>query len=227
MSSHKTQLWALLVGGVLIWSGPANAQVEEADVTQPPPPTPAATTSSEEERVTRAQEQFAQEPSLVETRRAALNHFRVSPGAIAHVRNQLRTKAGAPYVIMTSRFERYGGERNLVITPQSSGSLHETDGNWRYTDTHSSVTMGWNLPDRVFTPAEFQTYRLTAMHQSVFNNINNIYFSRRQLVAEYLINPPEGDWALSALRIRIQGCTTLLDSFTGGWFSANLPEGSI
>lgn len=178
------------------------------------------------ERLRLTEDLLEREPTLSDVRRAALHHFRVSPGALTRVRELTRSKAGAPVMIVSTRFDGTQAQRDLSAVDNGLewAGADDAFGSWSST---SHLTLSWNFPDTIFTPTELQIYPLDEMQRIILRAINRMYYIRRQLMLSYLIDPPEDDRAIFALRMRIEGFTALLNAYTGGWFVRHLPEDSI
>ncbi len=178
-------------------------------------------------RVRRAEQLIEEEPTLSEVRRAALHHFRVTHRAIGQARDRATSRAGLPYVIMSSRYDGTSADRQLQYEPNPVLLPDLTGDDFTGTNSTSHLTLAWNLPDAVFTPTELQTYPLMLMQQNILRAINRIYYMRRQLYLRLLVDPPRDGRARLALEMRVQSFTALLNAYTGGWFGRNLPEESL
>ena len=176
------------------------------------------------DRVRSAEEQLDAEPTLNEVRRAALHHFAVSPRALDRVRELTRSKASVPYLIMGTEYDGVRAHRTLRGVPRAS---FDADDHFGSNVSTSLLTIAWDFPSTVFSPAELQTYHLGTMQQEILRAINRIYFYRRQLLLVLLVDPPTDSRARDALRMRVEAYTALLNAYTGGWFVNHLPSGSI
>jgi hypothetical protein len=176
------------------------------------------------ERLRRAEETFAREPSYRDTAEAAMRHLRLHPEAIEHVRSRLRSKAGAPLLIVSGFYQHAESARAIHIGP---GTFRDTDDDWQGDWPRATALLSFNLPDGVFTPAELQTYALADLQLQLLTSVNMWYFYRRHYGLRLMVDPPEDPRARTSLELRIRGFSALLDVATGGWFSGQLPEGSI
>ena len=182
--------------------------------------------TTRDERIRRTEELLDAEPTLPEVRRAALHHFRVSPGALPRVRELTRSKSSVPVVLLSTEYTGPQAQRDLRNRDRDIIWADAND-HWRSDRSMSNLTIAWNFPDVVFTPTELQVYPLDEMQRIILRAINRMYYIRRQLLLSYLIDPPEDDRAIFALRMRIEGFSALLNAYTGGWFLRQLPEDSI
>lgn len=188
----------------------------------------AATASAEElthdQRTLMVEELLDQEPRATEVRDRALRYYELHPDELTDLRQSLRTKAGAPYFVVSERYQNNSLDRTIAVDSNAGVRLHSTDDD---VGIHRSATTGvlsWNLPTAVMTDSEFQSYQLAQVQRLIINTVNSWYYSRRMLLLELLVEPPTSARALTSLRLRIEGFTALLDVYTGGWFSQQLPE---
>lgn len=180
-----------------------------------------------EERLARAEALLAQEPTWDATRRVAVRFFEVDAESVDRQRRGVQAKAGVPSLRVSTRVERTGGSRELDdADPVTSAVIdsreaHEGLRSW------TVALLSWNLPDGVFNPAELQLYQQSGSDVYVSSVISRLYFRRRQLLLALLVDPPSSGRAYDAQRIRVEGFTSLLNRYTGGWFGRQLPEGSF
>ena len=186
---------------------PGAARAEEAD-------------PARAERVRRAMAIMDAEPSVLEVHRAALRYFRVNPQAIEDIRHRAVSRAGAPRLTISGRYERIQSLRNVndMVVPL------DTDDEFSSNFYGATLQLQWNLPGAVFNPAELQAYALIGIQMNILKEVTRLYYVRRQLLLSLLADPPDDPRSRVAMRMRVEEFTSLIDSFTGGWFSRNLPE---
>jgi hypothetical protein len=193
-------------------TAPAQALAEDAE--------------SREGRLARAEAILAEEPTWAETRRQAVRYLEVDPESVERVRRGVRAKAGVPALRVSSRVNRTQASHELDDSGPNAALLDSTEeygGTW----SRSFALLSWNLPDGVFNPAELQLYQQSGSDVYVSAVISRLYFIRRQLLLALLVDPPMSGRAYDAQRIRVEGFTSLLNRYTGGWFGRQLPEGSF
>lgn len=193
----------------LIVLGPALAAAEQSD-------------SGRAARVRQALERMEAEPTVLEVHRAALRYFRVNPQAIEDIRRRAVSRAGAPRLTIGGRYERIDSQRFVddVQVP-----LDTTD-DFSSNVYGGTLELSWDLPGAVFNPAQLQAYALIGIQMNVLKEVTRLYYVRRQLLLSLLSDPPSDPRSRVAMRMRVEEFTSLIDSFTGGWFSRNLPENS-
>lgn len=177
-----------------------------------------AQTGSREARVRSALQQMESEPSVIEVHRAALRYFRVHPEAVERIRRVAVRRAGAPVMTITGRYEYVNSNRDVAVTPD----YQFTDDSFGSNVAGGSLSLTWNFPGLVFNPAELQTYALVGIQMNVLKEVTRLYYVRRQLLLSLLADPPDDPRTRVAMRMRVEEFTSLIDSFTGGWFSQNL-----
>ena len=177
-----------------------------------------AQTGSREARVRSALQQMESEPSVIEVHRAALRYFRVHPEAVERIRRVAVRRAGAPVRTITGRYEYVNSNRDVAVTPD----YQFTDDSFGSNVAGGSLSLTWNFPGLVFNPAELQTYALVGIQMNVLKEVTRLYYVRRQLLLSLLADPPDDPRTHVAMRMRVEEFTSLIDSFTGGWFSQNL-----
>jgi hypothetical protein len=185
---------------------------------------PTAGGPSRAERARLVEDLFAREPASAAVIAEAMRYFELHPEDLAHLGGRLRSKAGAPYLVVAERLQRNSVERDLaVFAPDRVVRRRVAD---RVDVWRSSTTgiLSWDTPAAVMSDAELQTYQLALVQRQVIATVNVWLYSRRILLLELLVDPPRDPRALSSLRIRVEGFTALLDTYTGGWYGRQLPE---
>jgi hypothetical protein len=182
-------------------------------------------------RVRAALEQMEAEPSIIDVHRAALRYFRVHPEAVERIRRVAVRRAAAPVMSVTGRYEYVTSDRAVL---QYAGDFHDptippnasaNDG-FGSNIAGGSLTLTWDFPGLVFNAAELQTYALIGIQMNVLKEVTRLFYVRRQLLLSLLADPPDDPRTRVAMRMRVEEFTSLIDSFTGGWFSRNLPGAS-
>lgn len=179
-----------------------------------------------EERIRQAEQLLAQEPTYTDTTNVAIRFHNVDPDALRETLRRVRSKAALPYLRVSDRFEQFRANRTLDDTGPSAPVI---DSNEEFLGSRDRALamMAWDLPQAVFNTAELQTYQQSGMQMGIMRIMNRVYYRRRQLLLSILVDPPVSRRAFTAARLRVEGYTSLLNTFTGGWFGDQLPEGSF
>jgi hypothetical protein len=171
-------------------------------------------------RVSAALGQMDAEPTIIEVHRAALRYFRVTPDVVERLREASVRRAGAPTLTVSGRYERITSARD-VTDPNLAINTDDSFGSDLFGGT---LELRWDLPGAVFNPAQLQTYALVGIQMNLLKEVTRLYFVRRQLLLSLLTEPPADPRARAALEMRVEEFTSLIDSFTGGWFSESIEE---
>jgi hypothetical protein len=170
-------------------------------------------------RVRAAMERMQAEPGIIDVHRAALRYFRVNPEEVERIREKSVRRAAAPRLTISGRYEWTDSSRDIL--PQQI-NLYTYD-NYTSNLAGGVVSLEWDLSGAVFNPAQLQTYALIGIQMNILKEVTRLYFVRRQLQLSLLTSPPADPQDRLAMQFRVDEFTSLLDSFTGGWFSRNLP----
>lgn len=164
----------------------------------------------------RAKAQFDSEPKVAEVVEVALRYFRVHPDVLDSLRTKAKTRALLPLLAAGVRLDDDRYERFETQRPDPF-----LDINTNYNNKGTAISVGavWDLRELVFNPAEVQVFGLIGVQRDIMLEATRTYYLRKQLVLRKLYRPPSDPMAKSALDMRIDEFTALLDVLTGGWFS--------
>lgn len=179
-----------------------------------------------QERIRQAEELLAQEPTYTDTTSAAIRFHNVDPDTLRETIRRVRSRAAVPYLRVSDRFEQTRAIHNLD-EPGPNASLIDSDDEFLGSRDWAAAMLAWDLPQTIFNTSQLQTYQQSGMQAGIMRIINRLYYRRRQLLLSVLVDPPVDRRAYTAARLRIEGYTSLLNTFTGGWFGEHLPEGSF
>ncbi|MEM7675237.1 MAG: hypothetical protein AAF449_04440 [Myxococcota bacterium] len=187
-----------IASALLFWSVASWAQSPESSVPALPPGVPAG------------------EPSPEATIDKALGHFRVTRdvvgtlGTLARVRGLLPTVSGS--------YLNDSLSTNLDSQTRGDSNLNRVDIGDNATD-HVAVSATWDFRELVFNPSEIDVYALVSLQRDLILEVSRTYYLRQQLQIQRATNPPKDAKARHILDLRIREFTTLLNAFTGGWFT--------
>jgi len=177
-----------------------------------------ATTASAQtpEMLARARAAVAHEPEVAEVSEEALRHFRVDPGSFDRLRTTARTRGLLPLFAAGYRYDDDAFARTETQRLGSNVDINESNA----AVTHS-VNVGalWDLRQLAFNPSEVQVYGLVGVQRDLLLEVTRTFFLRRQLQMRLALRPPDDLLARTALELRIQEFTAVLDVLTGRWFS--------
>ena len=167
--------------------------------------------------VARVLSRFDAEPSVLEVQKAAASYAKVDPDAYSSWRSRSAWSHVMP--------ERVSGEYWFLTRDETDLRTSTTTTDTVAADKHERyrVTADWDLSRLIYNPdsltAAKETSRLVERREDLLTTVNKLYFSRRQLQAESVLNPPSDPRKALKARMRLDGLTADLDALTGGWFS--------
>ena len=188
-----------IIAGLALWASGAGAQTESA--------------------VEDARRALDAEPKAADVVEHALSYFRVDPEAVDRVRSAANRRAWVPII---AAGYRYDDDRASRAAEQKVTAPSTTDERTSTRVDALNVGAVWDLRELVFNPSEIQAYGLIGVQRDLMLEVTRTYYLRRQLQLRLALRPPQDPMADTALRLRIEEYTSLLDTLTGRWFSAQL-----
>ena len=177
---------------------------------------PAAARADDE--VARIMARFDNEPTVREVQKAAIEYYNVSPDTIASLRSRARNKALLPGLsIGGSTYKQSSSLAVDDIVYRAIGTARFEDQNGAYYG--ASASLSWNLDRLVFNAEELDVMSLIGIQDGIQREVTTLYYVRRRLQIEQLLNPPSTTAARIASQLRLEELTGLLDAYTGGFFS--------
>jgi len=165
-----------------------------------------------------------QEPTCQEVQEMALKYFNVSGRQVHSLRTRAKTKALLPVL------EVSGGYTDSDIDEVTNNELEfpsALNGPWLIKgaagnawDVRGKAT--WDLPRLVFNSEVLDVASLAGLMQGVLKEATRLYYMRRRLQVDLILNPPSDPATLLSKQMRLDELTSLIDAITGGWFSKEL-----
>ena len=174
-------------------------------------------------RVKELMQQFRHEPSVREVQRAAARHARVNPGAYSH----WLAASGWAHILperVKGEVQHLARDEKDVRTTSSTNSLSEL----LALDDHLrlEVEVQWDLSKLIFNPDKLKVSKeisnLVELREDILTTVNKLYFSRRRVQIEQLLNPPQNLKHAVNVSLNVRSLTADIDALTGGWFSREL-----
>jgi hypothetical protein len=176
---------------------------------------------ADDPEVERIMARFQDEPSVREVQKAAIAYYNVSPETIQSLRSKARHKAALPGVsISGSTWKQTSALAVDDIIYRPVGIAQFQDQNQGYYG--ASATLTWNLDKLVFNAEELDVMSLIGIQDGIQREVTTLYYVRRRLQIEQLLNPPTTTAARIAAELRLEELTGLLDAYTGGFFSRTM-----
>ncbi len=161
---------------------------------------------------------FAHEPEIRAVQIAAIKYYNVSPDKISSLRSRTRTKALIPGISIgftnsLSNFNR--AVDDIIFRNVGIAKLEEQKADF----TGFSASASWSLDRLVFNAEELDVMSLIGIQDGLQREVTALYYVRRRLQIEILLNPPKKLASRLSGRLRLEELTGLLDAYTGGFFS--------
>lgn len=173
------------------------------------------------------------EPSVLEVQEQALKFSALpSDKDFKKYRAQARIRNLLPAITLTAhsnrdRYDYFQGEKGIDVDPASSAFASDITS--RYQNSmggYGQIGILWNARELIYDDEISDLIghaRLTAnIRENILDDVTRIYFVRRKLQLENILNPSlEVDQNLKK-QIEISELTGQIDSRTGGWFSEDI-----
>ncbi len=171
-------------------------------------------------QVRQLMQHFNHEPSVREVQRAAARHARVNPGAYGH----WLAASGWAHTLP----ERVKGEIQHLSRSEkdvrTTTSIYEA----LALDDHLRLELEvqWDLSKLIFNPDKLKASKeianLIELREDILTTVNKLYFSRRRVQVEQLLNPAQNLRHAVNVSLNIRSLTADIDALTGGWFSRQI-----
>jgi hypothetical protein len=174
-------------------------------------------------RIRELMQQFSHEPTVREVQRAAARHARVNPGAYHHWLSASSWAHALPERVK-GEVQHLARDEKDVRTTSSTNSLSEL----LALDAHLRLELEvqWDLSKLIFNPDKLKASKeianLVELREDILTTVNKLYFSRRRVQIEQLLNPPQNLRHAVNVTLNINSLTADLDALTGGWLSREI-----
>lgn len=96
-------------------------------------------------------------------------------------------------------------------------------------NTNYEMQLEWRFDEMLMGPTRIQaireTSRLVQLRDDILDETTKVYFDRRRVQVDLLLNPPGDAKGRAAKDLRMEELTANLDALTGGWFSQRVKAG--
>ncbi len=167
--------------------------------------------------VQRKLDALKEEPSVRDAQTAALKFFNIDPYAVTSMRKRAAIKGLMP--ALEARYRR--NDSNLDVDTRNTtiddapflfdrveGAVNEVQ-----------VGLRWNLPLLVFNAEVLDVGSLAILQEGVLKEITRLYYTRRRLQIDLILNPPKDPGTMVSKDLRIEELTSTIDAMTGNIFS--------
>ncbi len=166
-------------------------------------------------------EAFSGEPSVREVQEVAMRYALVSDDVLNGYQRSAKWTKLLPRTRL--RYDQdVDDDKNVTINETGERDV-DLDENF---NTGYDVTLEWRLDEMLMGPTRVQaireTSRLVQLRDDILDETTKIYFERRRVQLDLLMNPPTDAKARTAKELRLEELTANLDALTGGWFSQRI-----
>ena len=167
---------------------------------------------------------FDNEPSIKEVHDMSIAYAEVYPGKIEKWRRAAKFKAFLPKL-------NFGIDHSMSDTYEiytSSSSQYWTYGPQDNTDGWD-INLSWDLSELIWNPdqtsIDVRSKLMVQLRDDIVDEVTRIYFERRRLQIDLLMNPPDDLQTALEKRLRVEELTAGIDGLTGGNFSRAIVSG--
>jgi len=164
------------------------------------------------------------DPPIEQVHRAALHYLDLRSSRMAALRRGVGARGWLPLVSLRLARARDVDESTDFDETFTSGSLHRLVDREARTarDFEASLTFAWDLGDIAYHPEQIDVSReareVIKLRDDVLDEVTQLYFERRRVVAELAVRPDAPEEEKLRLRLRAAELAAGLDAWTGGWF---------
>jgi hypothetical protein len=167
---------------------------------------------------------WPEEPGIERVHQAALAYLRLGPNWMDSMKRGVARRGLLPVVVLHGALAHDTSRATAWDEAVSGGDL------WRLVDQDRDraqdydvgLTFSWDLGDLAYNPEEIDVSReareVIELRDDVLDEITQLYFERRRVLAQLQLLPDPGDAERVRLRLRADELAAGIDAWTGGWF---------
>ena len=172
--------------------------------------------------------EFRKEPDISAVQAMTLAYTRSNPELVdgwlqASRTTYLLPKLGLQYEKKLTLNTGY----DYIADPETGDLVDEKDDADTDNDDKYVVKMEWRLDKLIMSSERIRVINeaqdIVKLRDKVLDEVTRLYFDRRRLQVDLLLNPPADMKKLIDDELRLQELTANIDALTGGQFSASLP----
>lgn len=169
-------------------------------------------------------DQFANEPSVREVQEAAMQYALVADDVLNGYQRSAKWTKLLPRTRVRYR-QDLDDDTTVSINETGERDLTLDDNE----NTNYEMQLEWRLDEMLMGPTRVQaireTSRLVQLRDDILDEVTKVYFDRRRVQVDILMNPPGDPKTRAAKDLRLEELTANLDALTGGWFSQRVKAG--
>jgi len=164
------------------------------------------------------QQVIKKEPGIREVQRATLTYYQLEPERIRSMSTAARIKGLFPEIdagvdsLLGHNFSRTEDALFPTFPYKERQAASNDQFIWR-------VRGVWDLSRLVFNPEQLDVKTLNSLQETLVREVTVMYFSRRRVLANLILSPPEDDEDRFFEELRLEEMTATIDAFTGGKFA--------
>ena len=161
--------------------------------------------------------QLKEEPSVVDAQTAALKFFNIDPAAVDSMRKRAALKGLMPRLdarYRANQSEMDADTKNLNVNQDAPFLFDNAQGNVQ----EIQLGLSWNLPSLVFNAEVLDVGSLAVLQEGVLKEVTRLYYTRRRLQIDLILNPPSDPRSGLTKQLRIEELTSTLNAMTGNLF---------
>lgn len=158
-----------------------------------------------------------EEPTVVAAQTAALRFFNIDPDGVDNMRSRAALKGLMPRLDARYRVNQSDMDadtRNLNVNQDAPFLFDSAQGKVQ----ELQVGLSWNLPSLVFNAEVLDVGSLAVLQEGVLKEITRLYYTRRRLQIDLILNPPRDAQTELSKQLRIEELTSTLNAMTGNLF---------
>jgi hypothetical protein len=163
------------------------------------------------------------EPSCPDVQSAALGYFSINKERVNSFRRGASLKALMPVV------EVSGGYLDSTLDESTRDEVNYPGDDWLLKGAggygwEARGKLAWNLPQLVFNAEVLDVASLAGLVQAILKEVTRLYYMRRRLQLDLILNPPADEATLLTKELRLEELTALLDAMTGGYYQKEMAK---
>ncbi len=175
--------------------------------------------------------EFANEPSIQDVHDWSMSYTRTNPEMVEGWMRASRNAYLLPKVNLKYKKDLDFSDTNRYEEELDDPGVYSA---YDYSDAYGNddeyeVKLEWRLDKLIISSERIRVINegqdVVKLRDKVLDEVTRIYFDRRRLQVELLLNPPTNLREQIKDELRLQELSAGIDAYTGGRFSAGLPKG--
>ena len=166
------------------------------------------------------------EPDVHSVHRAALRYLSLDPSKIAALRRGVARRGWLPILSLRATSDHDRGRHSDYDEAFISGEMRRfNDRDYdRNRELEFQLALSWDFGDVAYHPESIDVSReareIIELRDDVLDEITQLYFERRRVLAAIALHPD--DPAAAELQLRAAQLAAGIDAWTGGWYGRQL-----